>query len=230
MPAKNESTANQKDALTLALESNPCAKCRAMGSASCRGHGGGSGGGGEELGSTGSDSSGNSESSPAKTTSVGSNLLVAHLVQEYEGWQEEQSTTIDDRIFTFDSPHAFFKMILNIDKGLFTVSEKEGLSEPQREDVHEYFDALIDELPDLNEFKLLDRELKIKIPQPAYYDLFLDKLLRNNYLPNLYPKPSLQKESTPRIDASADEQDEFSLSTAPTPFSMRPKPPTGYEK
>lgn len=234
MPLDND---NQNDALQNAIDSNPCGLCRAMGSASCRGHGGS--GGGSSSGKEGSsDKPANQQPEAAKSlarvvNSINPGMVVVHLVQECEGWSEDKDNV--DWVISFDNPYAFFKMQLNIDNATITANEKEGLTQTEQQDVQLLFKEILDEykefkdvenIDDAEEIPLIDRELKIKIPKPRYYDLFLDKLFQKNLLPNQSLRQQLQKDQTMALTQENQEEDEeygYS-STAPTPFSMQPKP------
>lgn len=208
----NRITANQKDDTTLPVSS--CGKCSACGVSQCAGH----------------DSEDINETTSSRPQKSNTSHLVGYLASR-EGWQQSTNDD-DDRILIFNNPHTFFNLHLNIDKGLLIAREKEGISGIDRHDVQELFTALADEynsLKDdagLEDLDKLDRTLRIQIPKPAYYDLFLDKVLRKNLLPDQLAEQKLLAEKNKALQPKTPESDDsmMTLSTTPTPLSMRPKP------
>lgn len=188
------------DQRKLTLEGNPCPMCRALRLPLCRGHGG--------------DASGTNEN---------------------QDWEHTEDT---DLIFAFKNPLALFSITLDIESGSLMFQGNQELSKEQQKKIDELFQAIKNELTHFkNELstKLAvpisltcnQHTLSIKISEPSYFDLFIQRLTDKNLLPNKLifsqeQKNYIEQQSTP---LNSDLSIQGNKSTTPTPFDINgPRP------
>lgn len=225
---KNESP---KDERKRTIENNPCSMCRALGLPICRGHGGGSGGseGSDENSQKDENQKDNEGQLLSRSTPMDKVLIYSEL------WQLPADA---DFIFKFDDPHALLDITLNMELGSVVF---QGHKEPSAEE-QEALDALFDEIEkQFNGFKkslnnpqiplesmTQNREgnkLTIKIPNPKYYDAFVQQLMDKNLLPNKAAPLQEQKKAEEPVEMTpADEAIQRYTSLLPNPFDINSGP------
>lgn len=233
---------SNEDAGKSNISDNPCGICRASGLPICKGHGGGSGGGG-----------GDSDSKEAEKTGPqvqpGSMLLnvptpkpesdaLFDLLEHSQLW-----TQTDDFIFQYKNPHALLSMTLNMENNTLSCQGKDDLTKEEQHALDTLFKAMEHEFtifkkesstthPMQANISRIGNQMTINIPDPKYFDAFIQRLVDKNLLVLadknlLQAQPeSKQKVASPiisEIEAPQSEQPTSSW-TAPTPFDMTPKP------
>lgn len=237
----NKSKETQKDERARAIENNPCNTCRAFALPICRGHGGGGGGGGGSGAAGDGDLSAASNIAPDFMLSTDEDTIIKALTQG--GWTLAEDT---DLVFEFDDPFALLTIKLDMESGLLELKGKDDLSPEEQQILDELFDDIENELALFNKELLaknvqigpikIVREpnsLSIRIPDPQYFDAFIQRLMNKNLLPT--PAPELQEkdeisQSIPKESLELTAQ-EKNAPTAPNPFdiSRGPRPQNWIE-
>ncbi len=220
-----------QDPQAKAIENNPCGICRALGLPVCKGHGAKGGGGGDATDETSEE---NDTSKAADNTPTLKDLTA--IFAESTLWAPMY---IDDDCYTYNEPHALFSIKLDLNAGSLVFTKRDGLSKEEQQQLEKFLDVIENEL---NSFKAelnaegIDTQsfqchrengnLTIKIPNPAYFDTFIQQLIKKNLLPTDSP----QKKYTTEV-ANEKQQDEqkaqAEVSTAPTPFDINKGPKIG---
>lgn len=221
--ASNKSRPDQ-DQRKSALDNNPCGICRALGSPTCKGHGGGAGGGG----------SGDSEAQEKSIDkALNANPAALELSLTKNGlWRK----TDEDFAYEFNNPVALMSLTLDMGRCSIQFSGKKDLSTEQQKALDEFYQQIKDEF---NEFKselatkgidvqqmLMERDgnnLTIKIPNPKHYDAFVQRLMDKNLLIT-----QVEPQDTKRMNVQDRPAEQEHKSTAPSPFDMSGPKPQGW--
>lgn len=227
----SNSKETQKDARTRAIENNPCNMCRAFGLPICRGHGGGGGGDGGGAGETQDNEQATSGAPWPVLKPVTDNEKLVQFLLESGMWA---LATDADLVLEFSNLDAILTIKLDMENGELLFEGKRDLPPGA---LDELFDTIEQELASFNQ-ELIDRKLinepikavrdkenntlSIKIPSPQYYDLFVQRLLNKNLLPNR-PAPVLEEKEDLQqtVTQQAPELEPASVArTAPTPLDL----------
>jgi hypothetical protein len=242
---KDSSSMSNEDLGKSSISHTPCGICRASGLPICKGHGGGSSGGG----SGDSDSKEATQKQPGSQTSSGSvhldipmpkpkNDALFDLLEHSPLW-----TQTGDFVFEYQNPHALLSMTLNMENNRLCCQGREDLTE---EEQHHALDTLFKAVEyELNRFKeessttypieanisRVGNQMTIDIPDPKYFDAFIQRLVDKNLLvladKNLLRSHSEAEPMAPmtisEVEAPQSEQS-ASSGAAPTPFDLTPKP------
>ena len=219
MPSKDNVEKNQSAKTT---EKNPCGICRAMGSPTCKGHGGSGGG---------SETKGNEKS--ANESSMSSRKDLELSITKSELWVKAD----EDFTYKFTNPDALMSLTIDMGLGLIRFTGKEDLSVEQQKILDVFYQQII------NEFTALKNELSakgvdvqrmlietgkdhltIKIPNLRCYDAFVQRLMNKNLIiTQVEPRNTKSLTAPDRGDAQ-----EY-RSTAPTPFDISGPKPKGWD-
>ncbi|MCC5015021.1 MULTISPECIES: hypothetical protein [unclassified Legionella] len=225
----SNSKETQKDSRTRAIENNPCNMCRAFGLPICRGHGGGGGDGGS-AGETQDNTQSMSGSPWPVSKPVTENEKLIQFLLESGMWALAEEADLE---LEFSNLDALLTIKLDMENGELLFEGKRDLPPGT---LDELFDAVEQELAlfsqELIDRKLInepinavrDREkntLSIKIPSPQYYDIFIQRLLSKNILPNL-PVPALEEKEDLQQTATKHSPEELAsiTRTTPTPLDL----------
>ena len=222
----------QKDSRTRAIENNPCNMCRALGLPICRGHGGGGGGGdGGAAGETQDNTQSMSGSPWPVLKPVVENEKLVQFLLESGMWALAEDADLE---LEFSNLDALLTIKLDMENGELLFEGKRDLPPGT---LDELFDAVEQELAlfsqELKDRKLIEepinavrnREkntLSIKILSPQYYDIFIQRLLSKNILPN-QPAPVLEEKEDLQQTAAIQvpELEMASIArAAPTPLDL----------
>lgn len=234
MPSKDSKADKGKDARTLAIDSNPCGICRAMGSPSCKGHGSTGGG---LSGSSGSGGSSSASNLPVKEP-LGNLKIIALSLAKNPAWTQSDNAELT---FEFTHPDALLSIKLEMDRGVLIFSGHKNLTTEQQETLDDFlkhvemeFNSFKNELTakgiDIQSMSLTrtGNDLSIKIPSPKYYDTFVQRLIDKNILVTRPPEPSQNKREAVLLESQAKtEQDP--TPTAPAPFDISGPKPKGWD-
>ncbi|HBD9311024.1 TPA: hypothetical protein KLD61_003146, partial [Legionella pneumophila] len=105
-----------------ALNNNPCGICRAMGSPTCKGHGGGGSGGGAGDSSDKDESLTKVQSATNKPTTID----LEKSLGKSNLWLKP-----DDLAFEFNIPDALVSVKIDMEQGIISFSGKDDLSQDQ---------------------------------------------------------------------------------------------------
>lgn len=239
MPSNNPKEETKKDQRMRAVANNPCSMCRALNIPVCRGHGGGGGGGGSD-GSSSSDDESNTNFVAPSLVASDINAIKESFIQT-EAWSLSEDTDLE---FEFTEPNALLYITLNMEIGSLVFRGKRELSEEEQKALDELFDAIEKELTlfkneliKINEpieaIKMVreHHSLSIKIPDPKHYDLFIQRLIDKNLLPNSSTYLQQQKNTINQADTLAPLEliVDDNKSKAPTPFDIRGPKPKGWD-
>lgn len=222
MPNKEQIVSVKKDALTLAIENNPCGRCRVAGYPTCK-CGGGSGAG--ESGSSSSDENKNEDITRLSNQTV--NMPGQTTLGTIQQFDKNKTLFVQSELSS-NSVISYETEFLSIEsdrlRGNLTFKIKEGLSETELKMSRKFlkmvnaeFEVFKDQLgTSARNFTvdLKDNELAVHIPIPKYYDAFIKHLENKNLLP--IPNPNQQYKSETQNKSSK----------LPTPFDAinGPKP------
>ncbi|STX29795.1 Uncharacterised protein [Legionella beliardensis] len=226
----------KKDDRVRALESNSCGMCRAMGSPICCGHG--AGGSGSSHSTANDDTSCAKSILPMPKITANATSITQSLTQNVP-WSLVDGA---DLMLKFTDPNALLSIALDMESGSLVFRSNRELSQEEQKAQDELFNAIENELilfkSKLTEKKLQvepikvarDRNtLSIKISDPQHYDLFIQRLIDKNLLPNkaapLQQQQNECQQST--FSKSAETMPEENKLTAPTPFNIRGPRPNG---
>lgn len=209
---------SKKSALTLAIENNPCGRCRAAGYPSCKCGGGGGGGG--------SGGGGKDKDDVTPVLNQAANIANQAAIQKFD---EAKKNFMESQLHS-DNAINYETGLLSVEsdrlRGNLVFRVNPGLSKADMEVAREFIKAVKDEF---EEFKnqlieqgistkgfvvnMKDNELAIRIPIPKYYDIFIKHLESKNLLP--VPNPD-------RVDKSMLHQyQESKKPFNPNPLSTR---------
>ena len=198
-------------------ENNPCGRCRAMGLAFCKGHGGSSGGGDSDV------------STNEKAASKLTPHALETLLLQNSAWKKPDEL---EQTFLFKDQNTLFIMTIDMENNQIIFSGHKNLTETQQTDLTEFLDAIVYEL---NAFKTeltqhdksgesiqISRDkttLTINCPSAKHYDAFVQRLVNKNMLP-IHPSIELH-----RTHDNLKVEEHSKHYTSPTPFNINgPKP------
>ncbi|HBD7375348.1 TPA: hypothetical protein KKX36_000939, partial [Legionella pneumophila] len=205
-----------------ALNNNPCGICRAMGSPTCKGHGGGGSGGGAGDSSDKDESLTKVQSATNKPTTID----LEKSLGKSNLWLKP-----DDLAFEFNIPDALVSVKIDMEQGIISFSGKDDLSQDQNIALQKFFEAIKQEFSEFkkdfsvaaNQMQLnqVGNELKITISNPKLFDAFVQRLLDKNILATeLGPMPKKEQNTVSELKQETENQYK-----SPTPFDISgPKP------
>lgn len=217
----------KKDVIAVAIDNNPCGRCRAMGSPVCKCGGGGSSNG-ESGGSYGNDDIKNKNVMSLNQASSTLGQIDTAAIKKFD----EAKTVWLQSLLSSDSIINYKAGLFSIEndrlRGNFTFHVGSRLSKDEIEISRELLKAVKIEF---DEFKLLltesgistqrfsakleANELIAHIPNPKYYNSFIKHLESKNLLP--IPNPERVEKNESYRSAKEDKQKIFS----PNPYSTR---------
>ncbi len=221
-------TYDKKDPLTKAIENNPCGICRAKRLPRCMCKGGGGGGS-----SDAEDETYEPNDSSKATTDAQTLQGLNDIFSENPFWEPVYNA---DDCYIYNDPLALFSITLDLSAGSLVFTKRDGLSKEELEQLEKFLDVVESEL---NSFKAelnangIDTQafqchrgngnLTIKIPNPTYFDAFVQQLIDKNLLST----DSMQKKHDSNVvnsNESDEQQTQVITSTAPTPFDISKGP------
>jgi len=225
MPNKEQMASDpksKKGTLTLAIDNNPCGRCRAAGYPTCKC---GSGRGGSGGGDSGKNEK---KDDPTFTSNQAASISNQVAIQKFDEAKSifVKSQLLSDKMINYETG------LLSIEsdrlRGNLTIKVKPGLSKVEEEISREFlktikaeFDEFKNQLAEqgvsTNNFTatLKDNELSVHIPNPKYYDAFIKHLEKKYLLP--VPNPEREEKKEAFNSAREDKKQAFN----PTPLSTR---------
>lgn len=220
---------SKKDAITLAIENNPCGLCRLAGYPNCRGHGGGGG----------SDSGGGEAKSEAKDVrdlfyKIAKADDGSIKITDQEGKSINISSELTRKILTPNFQKIFEPLLSiksDIEQRILTIQIKPGISKDQKEEMQEFLNIVKNDCHDFMKAKgflpedytaIIDKDnnlLKIHIPDKKLYNEFVDRLSKNSLL--LLEKAKQQKREKQEYINPPQEKKENIKKPYQNPFSTR---------
>lgn len=222
---------NAKDPLTQAIENNPCGICRAkrLPACICKPGGGGSGGGSEEE-------SAEKDNALQATAHVPTLQHLNTIFSESPVWQPVPNA---DDSYTYNDPQGLFTIKIDLSAGTLELTKHPGLSKEELQQLEKLLDVIE------SEFHAFKAELQakgintqafqchhdngsltIKIPNPKYFDAFIQQLVDKQLLPT----DTMNRAHLPEADGSKSQDDtrnQATNSTAPNPFDISKGPDFG---
>ena len=200
-----------KDPISLLIERNPCSLCRKSRRAKCTcgpGGGGGSGGSSDEKTNTAkvTESTSSTKMNPAQLSEqndVKSTLNVSNAPNKQELLSIKNDS--EPGILTILANYILAKNPQEALQAIFGEFEAFKLKLKEKGEVVDNFTA-----------ERTNNSLTMRIPNPKFYDDFIQQLI----LKNLIPSQSNSQTNTDKNKASENKRSAFN----PTPLSMRPKP------
>jgi hypothetical protein len=212
---------SKKGAMTIAIENNPCGRCRAAGYPTCKC---GSGGGGSSGGESDESKKKDADFKSHQTTSISNQVKAA--IKKFDEVKKffVQSKLLSDKMINYETDLLFIES--DRLRGNLSFRAKSGLSKDEAETIRQFLkivksefesfkNCLAEQGVSTNGFNatLKDNELTIHIPNQKYYDAFIKHLENKNLLPIPNPEREVQKETR-----GPDKQQTFNT---PNPFSTK---------
>lgn len=218
------------------INNNPCGICRAIGLPVCKGHGGGSGGD--------SDTSDNKQQTELQVQSGSmpfnspmlkpKNSSLLDLLEQSPWW------TQTDEIFRYKNSHALLSLTLTLENNTLRCHGHDDLTQEEQHALDTLFKTLEQELnrfkkesPSTNPMQAhmsrIGNQMTINIPNPKYFDAFIQRLADKNLLA-LTDKNLLLAQPDPELKATMaigdiESSEQYAPSwAAPNPFALTPKP------
>lgn len=213
MPNKEQINSDpkpKKGTITLAIENNPCGRCRVAGFPTCKCGGGGGAGSGSGGGSSG-DKTKNTDTMPASNQAIrGQRTLAA--IQEFD----KAKTIFVQSLLASNTTTNFEAGLLLIESdplyGNLTLKIKPGLSKSEIQLVQDFFKIIKKEFESFKDqltekgisttnftIEVKDDKLSIHIPNPKYYRSFIEKN-------NLFPAPNPEQNKNEIVNESKKEE------------------------
>lgn len=199
-------------------DTNPCGICRAMGSASCKGHGGGASGDGPET-----EEPLTLENQPtAQQISALSSFL-----ENSADWQCD-----DDFLFSFNNFNehaAVSSLTLDLAKCELNIEPEENLDLEQKQDLKSLFNqiqTLAQQIDSHAQVTMSNGSLNVKLSDPKLFDPLISKLMNKNLIPQNAENLDVGFQSSTQDSTTNELAGEKSW--APNPFDIS-KGPTPYD-
>jgi hypothetical protein len=213
MSSKLSKQTDTKDQLTKSIESNSCVMCRAARKPVCTCKRG---------------SSAKRSASEAQLETETSALLTSPLeiqLSQSTGWKRSDESAV---AFTYENRYAFFTPHLDLEKGQIVFHGIPRLIRPRQTLLDEFFQEIVDEFKAFKDelekrgisvenmnISIKDNKLTISIPNPQYYQAFIQRLVDKKLL-------SMQAAQEKQLERTPAKQHNQKYSS-PTPFSLNPR-------
>jgi hypothetical protein len=217
-----------QDPLTQAIEKNPCGICRAKRLPTCICKRGGGGSSEEES----------AEKNDALPTTPHTPTLahLNHIFSESPVWQPVPDA---DDSYTYNDPQGLFSIKLDLGAGSLELTKRPDLSKEELQQLEKLLNMIENAFLSFKselEAKGIDTQafqcehkngsLIIKIPNPTYFDAFIQRLVDKQLLPT----NTINKTHSSASDDSTSQEDSLNQennTTAPNPFDISKGPDFG---